>query len=64
MIRQTTVSNEISWFEGGKDWAGLRTFVQIEQQTMTAQGTAKEERFYISNLEADAVDFTRFTRGH
>lgn len=64
VIRRTTVSNEISWFEGRKDWAGLRTFVQIEQQTITAKGTAKEERLYISNLEADAVDFARFTRGH
>ena len=64
VIRQTTVSSEISWFEGRKDWAGLGTIVQIEQQTIPAQGTAKEERLYISNLQADAVDFARFTRGH
>jgi predicted transposase YbfD/YdcC len=64
VIRQTTVSNEISWFESRPDWEGLRTFVQVEQQTITPNGTTKEERLYISSLQADAVDFSRLTRGH
>ena len=64
VIRQTTISNEISWFESRPDWDGLRTFVQIEQQTITPHGTTKEERLYISSLQAEAIDFARLTRGH
>lgn len=64
VIRQTTASSEISWFEDRQEWAGLRTFVQIEQQTITPHGATKEERLYISSLQANAVDFSRLTRGH
>ena len=62
--RQITVANNISWFEGMKEWKGLRTFILVEQKTTTANGTSREERLYISSLEAESKAFADFTRGH
>lgn len=62
--RITTVSTDISWFEDQKEWKRLHSFVRIEQRTTTAKGTAKEERFYISSLDAGAMAFANYTRSH
>lgn len=62
--RHVTVSNDISWFEDKAAWKDLRTFIHVEQTTIRASETTREERFYISNLERDAVAFTSFIRRH
>ena len=62
--RCITVSNDISWFEDKTLWKELRTFIRVEQTTVKASGTTKEERYYISNLERDALVFANLTRQH
>ena len=62
--RCISVSNDIAWFADKAAWKELRTFIRVEQTTVRASGTTKEERYYISNLERDALVFANLTRQH
>ena len=62
--REVVVSTDVAWFENLKDWAELKTFIRVRQKTVTAKGTSTEERYYISNLEADSAKFANYVRSH
>ena len=62
--RCITVSDDIAWFEDKAAWKELRTFIRVEQTTIRASGTTKEDRYYISNLERDAPVFANLIRRH
>ena len=64
VFRCITVSNDIAWFEDKAAWKELRTFIRVEQTTIRASGTTKEDRYYISNLERDAPVFANLIRRH
>ena len=57
-------SDDISWFEDKKDWAGLRSFCMVE--AIREQGERKEtsRRYYISSLPCNEAKVARTIRAH
>lgn len=63
--RRCWVTEEIGWLEGKEDWKNLKTVVMVEaiREVIGGKRTV-ERRYFISSLEANAVELLRCVRGH
>lgn len=57
-------SEDISWFEGKKGWAGLRSFCMVEATREYAGHAENSRRYYISSLPCNEVKVAHSIRGH
>lgn len=62
--RKCWVTEEIDWLYQKKDWAGLKSIAMIESIRTINGKTSKENRFYISDLPADAKLVGSTVRSH
>ena len=60
----THVTTEIDWYEGRRDWEGLRSFVMVNRKRWVKGAYTEETSYYISSLEASAEQCGRYVRGH
>jgi len=64
-VRRCYASDDIEWLRRKAEWKGIRSIVLIEsQRSVGGQQTSREQRYYISSLEADAKQLNRAIRGH
>lgn len=57
-------SEDISWFEDKKDWAGLCSFCMVEATREYADGAETSRRYYISSLPCNEAKVAHSIRGH
>ncbi len=62
--RRYYLSDRLEWFEGSKDWEGLRTVGMVEASREIKGQTSVERRYYLSSLPLDVKNFARAVRGH
>ncbi len=63
--RRCWVTEDIDWFTEKAEWAGLRSFIMVEQQReVLGQAASVERRYFISSLAASAQEALRCVRGH
>ncbi len=63
--RRCWVTEDTDWFTEKAQWAGLRSFIMVEQQREVIGETASiERRYFISSLAASAKEVLRCVRGH
>lgn len=63
--RRICATEWFGWYDGTKDWPGLRTIVQVEARREIADHTSTEHRYYITDLPAtDAKAIAGYIRGH
>lgn len=63
-MRKCVVSNQIDWLTQKEQWAGLQTLAMIEETQEVNGKTSTENRFFISNLPADAKQVALAVRAH
>jgi predicted transposase YbfD/YdcC len=64
-IREYWQTEDITWFADRKQWAGLKSFGMSRNTVKKPDDTESvKERYFISSLEANAVEFARAVRGH
>lgn len=65
--RKATVISSSEWLgeEVIAQWAGLKSLIRIESETLLGKGKfRRESRYYLSSLEGDAQKLLEYTRAH
>jgi predicted transposase YbfD/YdcC len=64
-VRRYYATDDITWLSQKADWKGLHTIAMVERErTILGEATSRERRYYISSLEADALQLGKAVRGH
>ena len=62
--REYWQTEDISWLQGKKDWAGLKSIAMTRNTIVKNGKTTEEERYFISSLPIDIDEMARAIRGH
>src|SRR5512144_2828364 len=62
--RRCWATSDLSWLEGWEAWEGLRSVVFVESERFVGESLSVEERYYLSNLPADAKLLNEAARSH
>jgi predicted transposase YbfD/YdcC len=64
-VRRVWASQELSWFQDIKKWAGLRSIVMVERErTVGSRPTTTERQYYWTSHGLDAQQLGAMIRGH
>lgn len=63
-IRKCFSTENIEWLSDKKKWKGLKTILMIESTKIINDKESKENRFYISSLEANSEKLLKAVRSH
>jgi predicted transposase YbfD/YdcC len=61
--REAWIWDDVSWFAGLKDWAGLKAFGCVRSSRTIKEVITTEYRYFLTSL-TDAVQFARSVRAH
>jgi predicted transposase YbfD/YdcC len=62
--RKCEVIKQIGFLEDKEKWENLKSLVRITETREIGNKSTTEQRFYISSLDANAVDFNKYIRQH
>jgi predicted transposase YbfD/YdcC len=54
-VRRCFTTSNVAWFEGIKDWSGLKSFAMVEAERTVGGKTSIETRYFISSLAGDSA---------
>lgn len=62
--RKCYISKEIDFIENKNEWTNLKTIILIQREREERGKITKENRYYISDLESTAEEFSKIVRNH
>lgn len=62
--RRCWVTEDLRWLERPSDWPGIKSLVRVESLREINGVKSKEQRYYLSSLQADAQRMGAVVRGH
>jgi predicted transposase YbfD/YdcC len=63
-IRTCKVIQQLNWIDEKQHWVNLRSIIKITSERIINETHTKQDRYYISSLDADADYFNQAVRSH
>lgn len=63
-VRRAWATDDLAWCSQRHRWPGLRSAVRLDAERTVGAHTARETRYFISSLPAEAAQLARIVRGH
>lgn len=63
-VRTCSVSDNVEWLSGGREWADLQSIVEIKSLRIQGSKESIEKRYYLSSLKVGAKEMSKAIRSH